>query len=414
MKLWSKYTFTALFLASVFALSGCLLENSGKGTIIINLGGGNSRSVYDWPPTDEMLRELAFVIKLTGNGGKETFTANGTDKTIRCSVISGHWNIEINAYFGETHYATGSNSLNVIAGHNNTVAIQMKKTQKMQTISMTVETEWEFPLLICGTGKITIDWGDGKVESRNLISIIDYGDYWYLFPDESLFLHSYNDSTARIITITGANIMDLSIHQFFSELDLSNSNTLETLWCDGDDSTDIGKQLKELDVSNHTAMKGLACRNNLLTELDLSNNHLLWWLFCSSNQLTELDLSSNPVLGWLECNDNQITKINLYNNILLEYLYCYNNQLTELDVSNNSMLTSLNCSGNQLTELDVSYNSMLTYLNCSGNNLNATALNNLFNSLRNNGGMISIGDNPGTDTCDRSIAENKGWHFMYY
>jgi hypothetical protein len=51
-------------------------------------------------------------------------------------------------------------------------------------------------------------------------------------------------------------------------------------------------------------------------------------------------------------------------------------------------------------------------LRCSWNQLTAAALNALFTSLPTvQSGIIYISANPGTDTCDRSIATNKGWRF---
>jgi len=63
--------------------------------------------------------------------------------------------------------------------------------------------------------------------------------------------------------------------------------------------------------------------------------------------------------------------------------------------------------------LDVSNNTALKDLHCQANQLMTTALNTLFGSLHSNtmegGKSIRIGNNPGTDTCDTSIATNKGW-----
>jgi len=97
----------------------------------------------------------------------------------------------------------------------------------------------------------------------------------------------------------------------------------------------------------------------------------------------------------------------------LKILDCSNNQLISLNVGRNTKLELLVCSGNQLTSLNVSRNTALTSLYCMWNELSATALNNLFESLHSNnppsGKTVHIWGNPGTDTCNRSIATNKGW-----
>ncbi len=77
----------------------------------------------------------------------------------------------------------------------------------------------------------------------------------------------------------------------------------------------------------------------------------------------------------------------------------------------------LGCEDNNLTSLDVSGCTALTFLVCSRNNLTSSALNQIFRNLPqgktvDNGysqSRILIYDNPGTETCDKSIAENKGW-----
>ena len=113
---------------------------------------------------------------------------------------------------------------------------------------------------------------------------------------------------------------------------------------------------------------------------------------------------------------NQLTALDVSNNTALTILHCNYNQLTVLDVSNNRVLTDLRCLGNQLTALDVSNNTALNTLRCQNNQLTATALNDLFGTLHSNpplsGGYmknIRIFGNPGTETCDQSIATAKGW-----
>ena len=97
-------------------------------------------------------------------------------------------------------------------------------------------------------------------------------------------------------------------------------------------------------------------------------------------------------------------------------LDCSNNQLTGLDVSKNPSLTSLDCSNNQLTALDMSKNTALTWLSVSDNLFTSLALNSLFESLHNlppTPKIIFVDNNPGSSTCDPSIAENKAWTVTY-
>jgi Leucine-rich repeat (LRR) protein len=74
-------------------------------------------------------------------------------------------------------------------------------------------------------------------------------------------------------------------------------------------------------------------------------------------------------------------------------------------------LKELYCGNNRLTALDVSKSVLLMFLDCSDNSFSATALNELFKTLNAAGGnkTIEIYSNPGCESCDRSIARNKGW-----
>ena len=83
--------------------------------------------------------------------------------------------------------------------------------------------------------------------------------------------------------------------------------------------------------------------------------------------------------------------------------------ITELDVRRNTALTNLSLNVNQLARLDLSKNSTLTYLDVKANQFTAETLNDLFGSLHGKGGIINIAYNPGTDDCNTSIAEAKGW-----
>jgi len=114
----------------------------------------------------------------------------------------------------------------------------------------------------------------------------------------------------------------------------------------------------------------------------------------------------------LACDSSQITSLDVSGNTALKSLICINSAITNLDVSSNTALNNLICVGNLLTSLDVSANLVLSRLDCSSNQLTNKALNDLFESLPPPIGLIGkiqINDNPGTDACDKNIAENKGW-----
>ena len=110
----------------------------------------------------------------------------------------------------------------------------------------------------------------------------------------------------------------------------------------------------------------------------------------------------------------QLTNLDVSKNTALKALVCIGN-FTSLDVSKNTALETLVCVGN-LTNLDLSKNTQLTTLRVSNTQLNAAALNALFGTLHSNTIQgqtkhIILDGNLGQDSCDRSIAENKGWIF---
>ena len=243
---------------------------------------------------------------------------------------------------------------------NVTPTTEDKSNSNENKMTMTT-TKKSVEIGLAGRGTFTIDWGDGKVVKGTLLvwNRTDDGEN-----EDNIYKHNYiGTSSTYSITITG-------------------------------------------NITN------LVCYGNGVTSLDVSKNTTLTSLYCGGNPLTSLDVSKNIALTELNCQWNPFTSLNVSKNIALKSLDCDDNKLTKLDVSKNTALTYLSCRLNQLTNLDVSKNNTaLTYLNCGGNQLTSSALNALFEMLPSKTGDISIstGGNPGTDTCDRSIATNKGW-----
>jgi hypothetical protein len=93
-------------------------------------------------------------------------------------------------------------------------------------------------------------------------------------------------------------------------------------------------------------------------------------------------------------------------------LNCNYNNIENLDVSKCPVLRILNCGNNNLSSLDLTKCITLTALDCSDNLFSATALNDLFGTLpaSNYVKTVEIFSNYGCESCDRSIAEKKGWH----
>ena len=266
-------------------------------------------------------------------------------------------------------------------------------------IKMTTEAGGKVGFLLSGSGVAIVDWGDGS--DKVTLTLNENELNHSLLPGVHvnkrgvLFEHTYPTATIRTITIKGNNITGLDCSNITS-LDMSKNRVLA---------------ITSLDVSKNTALTRLNVGGNL-TSIDVSKCAALIELGVHGN-LTSLDVSKNTTLVTLDYSSNQLTSLDLSNNTALTTLDCRHNQLMSLDVSKNTALTTLDCSHNQLTSLDLSNNTALTTLYGNHNQLTAAALNTLFGTLHSNPisrKEIAIGyNNPGTGTCDRSIAERKGW-----
>jgi len=291
-----------------------------------------------------------------------------------------------------------------------------KDTMQM---TLTVKNVESVRMSLSGIGLMTVDFGDGTPT----VTYLDGAD----------IVHVYSDTDLHVVTITGDYMTSLSCnYNGLVSLDVSRNPMLTSLSC-------RNCELTNLDVSKNTMLTSLDCTSNQLSALDLSKNTVLTYLNCVSNQLTDLDLSKSAMLRYLDCRYNQLTNLDVSKCTALPYLDCGYNQLTNLDVSKNTMLTDLYCrfnqltnllvvsksitelycESNQLTNLDVSKSTALVRLNCSSNQLSATALNDIFKALPSRSysswkGSIWIGGNPGSDDCDRNIADNRGWGVFDY
>ena len=287
---------------------------------------------------------------------------------------------------------------------------------KQMTLELQNPTTVEIEM--SGSGSVTIDWGDNSAIEEDKFS-----------SGYSKYRHEYSGVSACTITVTGVNVSGFVCNKILlTGLDVSENIDLVSLYCDHN-------RLTKLDVSKNTALETLSCDHNELTTLDVSRNIKLTTLWCHNNRLdlldieknialsilnceynrfTDLDVTKNIILRELFCGNNRITALNVNNNLSLRVLDCGKNLLTSLDMDKNTELTEVYCAGNQLTDLDMTRNTALFELDCASNRLQAESLNELFQTLHNNTiqrkeKTISINGNPGRLSCDRKIAEERGW-----
>jgi Leucine-rich repeat (LRR) protein len=243
------------------------------------------------------------------------------------------------------------------------------------------------------------------------------------------FLDCSNNQICALDVSNNTGLTELGCGgNLLSALDVSNNTALTYLGCHANrlDALDVSmnraltwldcydNRLSALVVLNHTALTYLNCFENQLSALDVSKNTGLTVLDCGANRLSALDVSKNTALARLSCFNNRLSALDVSNNMMLALFDCRFNRLDALDVSNHTGLTELSCNGNLLSALDVSGNTGLRILNCSDNRLSVDALNKIFMDLPDSpkAVLMAIGSNPGTDTCDRSVAENKNWNVI--
>ena len=128
-----KQNFMVIAIAAITALtlSACFSPwEESEGELIINLGNSGERSAMPWPPDEAgILNDINYVITLSGRGTIHITAKSG--ETIRATVSARRWNVDVKAYYQDKLYATGNNSVDVKAGHNNPVSIKMNKADEL-------------------------------------------------------------------------------------------------------------------------------------------------------------------------------------------------------------------------------------------------------------------------------------------
>ncbi len=149
----------------------------------------------------------------------------------------------------------------------------------------------------------------------------------------------------------------------------------------------------------------------------------LKWFSSGYDDITAIDLKRCNSLVGIDMYEVELRSLDVAGFTELKYLKIIDAHLETLNANGCEKLVVLDCSYNELTSLDVSGCTALTYLDCFGNELTSSALNQIFEDLpqgktwteKDNGNeremqsTIEIRSNPGTEDCDKSIAENKGW-----
>ena len=152
MKITFKKLFF-LFFVIILIFSSCFSPWRGdEAVIIINLGGGGNGRAAAWPPVESgVLGQLDYKVTLSSGADSRLLTASGAE-TITASVTPGLWNVEIEAYYDEIPFATGSNSVDVIAGQDNHVTVEMDKTDVTFFVAAGAD-DWDEAVALINDGR---------------------------------------------------------------------------------------------------------------------------------------------------------------------------------------------------------------------------------------------------------------------
>ncbi len=251
-----------------------------------------------------------------------------------------------------------------------------------------------------------------KTKSLNLLILI---------AGMSLFAGCSKDDGVSPDDPNALRTIKLSVEASYSRtinLELKNSNynvsfptDLFIDWGDGSTTSSDSHEYSTLGTYNVTIqaknLKWFGSDRGEIQQIDVKDCNSLVGIDLYNNDLTSLDVSGLTALEYLNCNENDLTSLDVKGCSSLEYLACYSNDLSTLNLKG--------CSS-----LDVSGLAALESLDCSSNDLSAEALNQIFKDLpqgktfedkygNTKQSTIEIYGNPGKDTCDKSIAEKKGW-----
>jgi hypothetical protein len=294
-------------------------------------------------------------------------------------------------------------------------------TTQATSVTFTVKTSTGYARLINADGSLGVQSGTGVAANIITLTIPASGLHRALG-----VLSVANGGSVRSGDITFLNITDRQLTSF-SGTELSSltglyiaRNKLTSFLGTGLSSvTTIDLSYNQFDNFSGTGLSSLTSLYlgyNRLRSLDRTDLSSLVELDLSGNQFTTFSGTGLPSLSFLFLSFNQLESFSVTDLPLLEVLQLSGNQLTSFSGAGLDSLVSLNLSENQLTSIDGAgmelsfyHHHALAGSDFKYNNLSASALNAFFTSLGNASGVLEVAYNPGSATCDPTIATAKGY-----
>jgi len=205
----------------------------------------------------------------------------------------------------------------------------------------------------------------------------------------------------------------ISVDQFCGgDININNCSSLEKLLC-------YNNNLASITIENCSNLQFFDGQNNPLGNLTVTSSPALKFLICQNCSLSSLELSNLAELTNLHCYNNNLSSLDLSSLSNLQYLDCQLNSLETLDLASTAKLHTIYCNNNKLTNIIgvatcFDTNSSKIHFAASNNNLSEEMLNQIFQDLPSKNAAeknwnIYVSDNPGTETCNKELATNKGW-----
>ena len=282
------------------------------------------------------------------------------------------------------------------------------------------------------TGFLLITWWDGTTEQ------IGDGELVWLYPQKAItngaepkdvVIVSCNSSGVKSGTFTDVLIDSQTISKFNTGLcesliaiDLTgNSLTmLDLTRCDHLVTLELGdnNSLASLDVDNLTELQLLHFNDTLISSIAFVDLINVQELDATRAPINNLDVSSLTELGFLYAGgSSDLTTLTLGSLAELSSIEVMNSpSLTTLDMSqcpNISYVGAHDCGLTSINATGVAGVFDFCQIYIHNNYLTKTAIDTFFTGLGTVGSpgfaTIDVQDNPGSATCDTTIAENKNW-----
>ncbi len=316
--------------------------NTSEGATSYAWDFGDGNTSTDENPAHTYAKNDTYTVKLTATN------AGGSDNTTKEVTITN----------------TGITSIDIADLTQLTIQENSPKDTEIGEITATVANTDETPVY--------------SIKSQNPADAVGLEGNKIVVNDSSVFDHETNKEVTGEIQGTVAGVsttaaFTISITNDLSELIEFQDKEFKKELLNNEDSidTDGDKEISESEARNFTGYIFTDASKAInFTGIEYFTNLTRLTLKLPTNDIKNIDVTNNTALTLLTISSAGLKEIDVSNNTALTVLILWGNQLSEIDVSNNTVLTSL----------DLSFNNDLTKVNLANGNNNAIANLDLTNN----------------------------------